>query len=1242
MSEPFSIPDLSAALIGKEQVYDPSKPNPKNAALFTQLIDRACQNAKATQAYADQLVDLDRAISTYQEIHPENHKSCQIWKAHCVALCLLELKNRKLDPEDLEKLRQLNLAERKDLIASLRSSPDKASFLIALAASFEKGDPAKHVLFSTLIYEEAIDWKEAMAAGGLDYLTLLQILGKDRFELTEHPPELEVYAQDPQFKHALATYCLQDPNPYLIANLLKYVTFSLEDLCSLYFNLPKYIDSGNAYEAASMVYSVGNLENQIKENPELFVQQLLNLPIDIFRSHKKIVDLCSLLPAEHQQTVYLKLAEENEHNFFYLRILGLPIDNEKKRALIAIIARQHCLPEQLLRLVREGSQAYKLSIIHSQIPFNTTFASLIDSFQINSSNEALEPLIREAADRGDLSILSVLLAQPQLSDDDKKQLALQAFQNHLRLRLCHLPDYYLPENILLEFGPCSLAFYQSGMQALSLWGSAQLPPLSDLEGITAEDKIVLLESLMVFAKKNKDKYHQTASYIYKEWLHWNENDPIAASLVLKKLASICPLFNSHQSEYTLLDLIKTQSKTDDQRALIMLALLNLPDLNDLSYAVDNLRDKSELFSKLQLLSLALISITEPINPEAFQKTDEYTLKEQHERGIDQILPQLQEIKKQYPELSTLIPDSDSLFDFFSNQASSERALSILAYHQLLPAATFQSVIPTLSAICKSRNTQTHNHLRTLFLKNILLQKPGQFLSTVNGICSQKTPLIRASIIPSALIYQAQNLTDKEKKTLEKDFGSLFSPCRDVFKQKLNGIDHLFSKLTIRLDLIDSDILSPEEKLDILRVILSSKPSEEQFKSQLSVACGLEGSYLKSFLISIKSAAKPLSATTVCQALTDVLETYVKADNLLPTEGLDNLAERFSNTIGSMREPNAWLVYEKGLREYANPQLLETYSLMMRKVLEGPETLRAYRYSNQSEHLSCLINEHPDLFKAWQEVMPAKQVALQQVALQSDAAKAGFSFKDFLIDKFQQEHFSLNGVCVFPRLAEALELQQSKDKTPQGLEALEQHLIDLLSADKIDSHDLSKLPIPKDRSFQQLQLLDDLKALNVKSKKSSQSSVFVKVSDDFQDLFLCGTEVAGSCQRVDGGAYLNKCLMGYVLDGKNQIVMTYDENTGQILSRGILRLLINEQTGSPVVFLEPTYPFGAQTHDKAIQEIAIEKAQTLGCPLYCSGSEELPLLSLGSPAPYEYSDSSNERIAKDGRFSIRGVKNLYMP
>jgi len=142
-------------------------------------------------------------------------------------------------------------------------------------------------------------------------------------------------------------------------------------------------------------------------------------------------------------------------------------------------------------------------------------------------------------------------------------------------------------------------------------------------------------------------------------------------------------------------------------------------------------------------------------------------------------------------------------------------------------------------------------------------------------------------------------------------------------------------------------------------------------------------------------------------------------------------------------------------------------------------------------------------------------------------------------------------------------------------------------------------------------------------ESQGKGVLLEVSDQWEDLLSCGTDVEGSCQRVDGEPELTKCLLAYVIDGKNRLLCVKD-NEGKIVGRSILRILLKKDR-TPALFLESYY--GDKEYENKIETLALEVAEELGVELYQAPEERASpvylqkLISLGSNAPYEYSDTA---------------------
>ncbi len=163
------------------------------------------------------------------------------------------------------------------------------------------------------------------------------------------------------------------------------------------------------------------------------------------------------------------------------------------------------------------------------------------------------------------------------------------------------------------------------------------------------------------------------------------------------------------------------------------------------------------------------------------------------------------------------------------------------------------------------------------------------------------------------------------------------------------------------------------------------------------------------------------------------------------------------------------------------------------------------------------------------------------------------------------------------------------------------------------------------------------------------------SDQWEDLLLSGTEMQGSCQDIKDVAHINKCLIAYILDGKNRLMLIRDKNQ-KIVLRVFLRILWDPVKKTPVLFMERSY--SNPTHlipAKKLEEGCIAKAHAMGLPLLANignyphlkthpkypGSVE----ALGSQAPFEYVDAKEKgttSIKENGKFSIPSSHIVYDP
>ncbi len=164
----------------------------------------------------------------------------------------------------------------------------------------------------------------------------------------------------------------------------------------------------------------------------------------------------------------------------------------------------------------------------------------------------------------------------------------------------------------------------------------------------------------------------------------------------------------------------------------------------------------------------------------------------------------------------------------------------------------------------------------------------------------------------------------------------------------------------------------------------------------------------------------------------------------------------------------------------------------------------------------------------------------------------------------------------------------------------------------------------------------------------QDGLIVEDTDQWEDLLLLGTEVPRSCQSITSEPHHNKCLLSYILDGKNR-AMVVKNKEGKIVARSVIRILWDPQKEEPVLFMERLY--GSQNNpelEQMVREGCMKKADSMGLPLVVAN--HIPfftvwypgeLKALGGPVPYEYVDAAGG-IRLGGQFTIPSSFVLYYP
>ena len=241
--------------------------------------------------------------------------------------------------------------------------------------------------------------------------------------------------------------------------------------------------------------------------------------------------------------------------------------------------------------------------------------------------------------------------------------------------------------------------------------------------------------------------------------------------------------------------------------------------------------------------------------------------------------------------------------------------------------------------------------------------------------------------------------------------------------------------------------------------------------------------------------------------------------------------------------------------------------------------------------------------------------------------------------FDEQHVKSVQALVnqFKKAAEETRSEFAIDDEENQRLLLQKDLIDLYRSEKATLSQqlgqLNKILLKLSKSREEF--LNDVKGIVEALGKQKQSfDEYTLVNTDrFDFMLLCGTQVQGSCQRIDGVPGLNKCLLAYLMDGKNRLIAIKDKE-GNIVARSILRLLWDSKGDVSVLMQERVYSNIADDNlTVALDMFAKAQSERLGVPLYRpdeAGTASLE--SFGSIAPWEYVDSA-DGVHADGIFTI---------
>ncbi len=423
-------------------------------------------------------------------------------------------------------------------------------------------------------------------------------------------------------------------------------------------------------------------------------------------------------------------------------------------------------------------------------------------------------------------------------------------------------------------------------------------------------------------------------------------------------------------------------------------------------------------------------------------------------------------------------------------------------------------------------------------------------------------------------------------------------------------------------------LSAQEKLLLMEKALLIPPPELQ-KSLAYILIFSKMGWIDSLRETMENIAE----------LPKIMQKRLQEDPFFSKSvAIRGFVEKYEKTLALMRSRDAWIIYGLKIQE-TSEEAQAAFHEAIRSILQGTLSDDRYAIKEGREHLRRLKEKlGEERWALWQRESVSE---LFEINL-SGKSTPSFSFQDFLLTRWREGHLvfrehTLEHLALFLEAPSAEKLAEYEEMGVKDLGnrvfaaeiQLMKWFLEGISLEEIGKQEA--LISDMATSLVRYEIGNDLLGLLRKHRKETMI-VQVVETDHWQDLFLCGTEVQGSCQRIDGDSLYNRCLLAYILDGKNRIIAVKDAS-GRIQARAILRLLFCKD--KPVLFLEKIYPDPCPGgFQEQILALAKQKARDLGVGLYCQGHGAC-LESFRSSVPFEYVDASSG-IEHWGEFTVSGA------
>lgn len=345
---------------------------------------------------------------------------------------------------------------------------------------------------------------------------------------------------------------------------------------------------------------------------------------------------------------------------------------------------------------------------------------------------------------------------------------------------------------------------------------------------------------------------------------------------------------------------------------------------------------------------------------------------------------------------------------------------------------------------------------------------------------------------------------------------------------------------------------------------------------------------KTKLQEAKDLLKQVYAPDAMEMLCDLLEK--KGEGIIDVNMLNTVREYFAD----LRSPSSPIIYLCNLLGITENENRNHAIADFNDVVQNLKNFQDYRYGIKNNPLLKKINSLvPGLLEKWRfltsnqehlKSLNERQFPLIEGKTNGPKEILLYALNDLPSEKkaWVEKYLKAEEEQKNEVLSELKEAIKSEDKEKdKNLLIAQQNLISLMmplqGEDEIQSARVKiislpgLLELPNDHVF--VESLNELQKMIDPKEEKEISHLKLTLSDTPMDLIMVGTDVPGSCQKIDGNPNFNRGLISYMSNG-GIIPFGHKDDNDQWVSRSLLRLsVIEDEKGieRPALLFERIYP-----------------------------------------------------------------------